>query len=134
MLPMEGELLKTNVNSKKNSEDVLLYGTCISAEHPEMLKKFKQKTRLHVCLEEEHVNKAAWKMANIARANKIKKITVITIDGSPHCVQLHYALEDLKEMLPGLAVEHYAIERGKLIEISPEAVRKSRHLSEIEKC
>lgn len=128
---MHNELLKTSVNSKKISEEVLLYGTCISAEQPEMLKKFKQKTRLHICLEEEHVNKAAWKMANIVRANKIKKITALTIDGSPHCVQLHYALEDLREMLPGLAVEHYVIEKGKLIEISPEAVRKSRHLSEI---
>ncbi len=132
MLLMEGELLKTSARSKKISEDVLLYGTCISAEHPEILKKFKQKTRLRVCLEEEHVNKAAWKMANIVRASKVRKITALTMDGSPHCVQLHYALEDLKEMLPGLAAEHYAIEKGKLIEISAEAVRKSRHLSEIE--
>ncbi|MBI5253304.1 MAG: hypothetical protein HY930_02755 [Euryarchaeota archaeon] len=128
---MGNELLKTNVRSKKISEDVLLYGTCISEEHPEMLKKFKQKTRLHVCLEEEHVNKVAWKMANIVRANKIKKITAATIDGSPHCVQLHYALEDLRELFPALVVEHYVIEKGKRINIQPDAVRKSRHLSEI---
>lgn len=131
MLLMSNELLKTNVNSKKIWKDVLIYGSCISEEHPETLKKFRQKTRLYICLEEEHVNKAAWKIANIVRANKVRKITALTIDGSPHCVQLHYALEDLKEMLPDLAVEHYTIERGRLIEISPEAVRKSRHLSEI---
>ncbi|MFH1773605.1 MAG: hypothetical protein ABH874_01425 [Methanobacteriota archaeon] len=129
---MEGELLRTNVNSKKISEDVLLYGTCISEEHPEILKRFGQKTKLYACLEEEHVNKVAWKLASIVRVNKVRKITVLTMDGSPHCVQLHYALEDLKELFPDLAVEHYAIEKGRLIEIPPEAVRKSRHLSEIE--
>lgn len=128
---MGSELLKTNVRSRKISEDVLLYGTCVSEEHPEVLKKFKQKTRLHICLEEEHLNKAAWKLASIARANNVRKITALTIDGSPHCVQLHYALEDLRGLFPALAVEHYAIEKGRLIEIPAGAVRRSRHLSEI---
>lgn len=128
---MGSEILKTNVRSKKISEDVLLYGTCVSEEHPEVLRKFRQKTRLHVCLEEVHVNKAAWKLASIVRANNVKKITALTIDGSPHCVQLHYALEDLRELFPALVVEHYVIEKGKRINIQPDAVRKSRHLSEI---
>lgn len=126
------ELLQTNVQSKYISGNILLYGSCIPAEYPEILARFKQKTALHTCLEKEHVNQVAWKMATIVRQNKPKEIAVLTIAGSPHCVQLHYALEDIKKIFPWLRVKHHVIEKGKLIEVTAKAVRISRHLNEVE--
>jgi hypothetical protein len=131
-MKFNNELLKTNVNSDAISEDILLYGSCISTEYKEILGQFKQGTFLHVCLEKEHVNQAAWKIQTIVRVNKPKKIAVLTIAGSPHCIQLHHALEDVKKIFPALQVKHYVIEKGKLIEVTAKAVRISRHLNEVE--
>jgi hypothetical protein len=126
------ELLKTNVKSRKIGEDVLLYGSCIRDEYPEVLKSFKQGTKFSVCLEEQHMDMVAWKVTSIVRNRNPEEISVLTIDGSPHCVQLHYIAEDVKEVFPSLAVKHYVIEKDELFEISSSAVKKSRHLKGVE--
>jgi hypothetical protein len=125
------DLIKTNVKSTHIKGDLLVYGTCIKREHPDILKSFKE-IKLHTCLEEEHLNKVAWKLATIIRENKLRKISTLTMDGSPHCVQLHYILEDLKRIFPAIEVNHFVVEDGKLFKISSDAVRRSRHLKEIE--
>lgn len=130
---MTGELLSTHVKPRHISEEILIFGSCTAIEHPEILKKFKENTKLHICLEKFHVEQAAWKIAMIARENEIKSIAVLTVDGSPHCLQLHFTLEDLRKLFPNLKVKHYVIEKSKLHEVSSEAVRTSRHLSAIEK-
>lgn len=99
------ELLCTNVGSKifKQVSDskILLYGTCVQQEYPEIFSEFsKNKICLAVCLEQFHANNAVEKLASILRYNsdKIKELTVLTIDGSPHCIQLHFAAEDAKRI------------------------------------
>jgi hypothetical protein len=131
MARFHNELLKTNVKSKKIAEKILIYGSCIAQEYPEMLRQFRHGTAIHTCLEKEHINKVAWKILNIFRINKPKEVAVLTIDGSPHCVQLHYALEDVKKIFQDLVIKHYVIEDGKLIEVNAESVRTSRHLSRV---
>lgn len=131
MVKFKNSLLETNVNSRHIAEDILIYGSCIDKEYPEILDKFEQETALHICLEAEHVNKVAWKILSIVRHKKPKEMTALTIDGSPHCVQLHYALEDVKKMFPDLTVNHYVIEKGKVCWVRNEAVRNSRHLSKV---
>ncbi len=130
---MPRELLSTHVKPRHISEEILIFGSCTAIEHPKILKKFKNSTKLHICLEKFHIEQAAWKIAMIARANEIKSIAVLTVDGSPHCLQLHLALEDLRKLFPKLKVKHYVIEKSKIYEVSSEAVRTSRHLSAIEK-
>ncbi|MEM2924615.1 MAG: hypothetical protein QXJ68_02870 [Methanocellales archaeon] len=130
---MMGELLSTHVKSRYISEEILIFGSCTAIEYPEILEEFKSDIKLHICLEKFHVEQAAWKIAMIARENEIKSIAVLTVDGSPHCLQLHFALEDLRKLFPNLKIRHYVIEKSKLLEISSEAVRTSRHLSSIEK-
>ena len=64
----------------------------------------------------------------------IEKVTALTVDGSPHCVQLHYAIEDIKRhFAPEIETTHFVVEKGKLHEITPDAVKRSRHLSKIQK-
>lgn len=128
----QSELLRTNVKSRHIDRKILVHGACIPVEHPEIFGKFAEGTALSVCLEEEHINKVAWKLASIVRGRGVEELTVLTVDGSPHCVQLHNAAEDVRALFPKLEVRHYVIEKGKVFKVGPEAVRKSRHLSEVE--
>ncbi len=88
---------------------------------------------MDVCMEEMHVNHAGFKIASIIRYSKIKRVTVLTVDGSPHCVQLHYVIEDIKRhFVEEVETDHYVVEKGKVYKISPKAVKRSRHLSKIQ--
>ncbi len=127
----DGELLRTRVNSKTIGSELLVYGSCIMDEYPHALKDYARTQRLHVCMEEHHINKIAWKIQSIARVKGLKKITVLTVDGSPHCVQLHYAAEDVGKILPGLKIAHEVIAQGEKKSVQAEMVRRSRHLSEL---
>lgn len=125
-------LLRRNVNSKKISKNLLIYSSCIEDDFPEFLEKFNGYTKLKICLEEHHINPILRKIIAIAYKRNIKKIIALTVDGSPHCIQLHFALEEVKRYF-NLQTEHYVIEKGELLKISEESVKISRHLNIIEK-
>ncbi|TFG28120.1 4Fe-4S ferredoxin [Candidatus Thorarchaeota archaeon] len=133
------ELMRINVGDERlrSKGRLLLIGSCMD-RFPDIIKEFAARengcTILHVCLEETHVNQAGFKIASIVRYADIAEITVLTIDGSPHCVQLHYVIEDIRRhFTPDLQTKHYVVEKGEIHEISPEAVKRSRHLSKIQK-
>jgi hypothetical protein len=132
-------LMRINVGDKRlrNKKQMLLVGSCMD-RFPEIIKGFSEKNddalALHICLEESHVNQAGFKIGSIVKYSGIEKITVLTVDGSPHCVQLHFVVEDVKRhFAPEMKTEHFVVERGKVHEISPEAVKNSRHLSKVQK-
>jgi hypothetical protein len=130
------ELLSTNVNhSKLRNSSLLVYGTCIGVEAQNIFKKLsKGRIPLKVCLEKEHMDKVGFKLATILTTSKPREITVLTIDGSPHCLQLHFTVEQAKNIANSkVKLTHYVIEHGKLIKISSEAVKMARHLSQIQK-
>lgn len=127
---MHGKLLSTNVTSRKLSGEILLYGSCIREGHPEILKKFGG-VHLHVCLTEVSMDALAWKISTIIRKKKMRRVSVLTMDGSPHCVQAHYAIEDVRKFYPDLEVKHYVVEKGKIFEVGSKAVKASRHLSRL---
>lgn len=128
---MTKELLSTSVTSSIKSR-ILVYGTCASEEHPSVLGEFNGYTVFSVCMTESSLEKVAWKLATIIRVNKVKEVEALTMDGSPHCIQLHFALADLKKMFPRLKTKHHVIEKGRLCRISERAVRTARHLQEVE--
>ncbi len=114
-------------------KDLLIYGSCIENVHPQILDRLSEgKTALHICLEAEHVSLAEAKLLHIITYSKPKSVTVLTMDGSPHCVQLHFAVEQLRKAVE-IPIRHLVIEKGEVFEVSPEAVRAARHLSEVEK-
>ena len=95
----------------RKTGNLLLIGTCMMARYPEIVEKYSQKDGenivLHVCLEETHANQAGFKIGSVVRYSDIKKLTVLTIDGSPHCVQLHFLIEDIKRhFAPEIETEH----------------------------
>ena len=132
-------LMSINVGDERirSKGKLLLIGSCMD-RFPEIVKDFSERDGgqavLHVCLEETHVNQAGFKIGSIVRYSRISEVTALTIDGSPHCVQLHYIIDDVKRhFVPDLITKHFVVEKGKVHEISSEAVKKSRHLSKIQK-
>jgi hypothetical protein len=129
------ELLSTSVTSDElRKKRLLIYGSCLKKEAPKLLAKLsKGKTLLHVCLEEVHMNVVGFKLATILKVSEPKSVTVLTFDGSPHCLQLHFAVEQAKDVVEfPVEVTHYVIEKGQLRRISPPAVKVARHLSRIQ--
>jgi len=131
-------LMRVNVGDKRlrEKQNLLLVGSCMD-RFQEIVKNICERdgghSVLHICLEETHVNQAGFKISSIVKYSDIKKVTVLTVDGSPHCVQLHYVVEDIKRhFAPEIETAHYVIEKGKLFNISAEAVKHSRHLSKIQ--
>jgi len=130
------ELLSTNVNRLKlRNSSLLVYGTCVGVEAQNVFKKLsKGRVLLHVCLEEAHMDKVGFKLATILMTSKPREIIVLTIDGSPHCLQLHFTVEQAKNITNSkVKITHYVIEHGKLFQISSDTVKTARHLSKIQK-
>jgi hypothetical protein len=132
-------LMRINVGDRnlREKKNLLLVGSCMD-RFPDIVKEICERERdhsiLHICLEETHMNQAGFKIGSIVKYSGIKKVTVLTVDGSPHCVQLHYVVEDIKRhFAPEIETVHFVVEKGKLFDITAGAVRRSRHLSKIQK-
>jgi len=131
---IEMELLATNVKNRQLIEAALLiYGTCVKNETPKIFNALaKGRIPLHVCLEKIHMNIVGFKLATILQTSKPKEIVVLTLDGSPHCIQLHFTAEQAKRVSKSnVNIKHYVVEKGKLIEISLDIVEIARHLSKV---
>lgn len=131
------ELMSTNVGSRKirKLKKILIIGSCVISEYPNIYQDLeKDHVTLHVCMESYHINMVSLKIASILARLPIKEIIILTIDGSPHCVQLHTAVEEaIKITSSSTNIKHIVIENGKLIEVSNKAVKYSRYLSKIDK-
>lgn len=128
-------LLETNTGSKMvQGNDLLFYSVCIENEHPHIFKKFSElRTPLWACLELEHINMLVYKISCMLRLDKPpKSISVLTVDGSPHCIQLHYAVEEAKKISgSNVEVRHFVISRGEVEEVASQTIKKSRYLSKL---
>jgi hypothetical protein len=133
------QLMRINVGDQNLRErgKLLLIGSCMD-RYPDIVEEFSERNggfaALQVCLEETHVNQAGFKIGSIIKYAGITDVVVLTVDGSPHCIQLHYVIEDIKRhFAPEITTAHYVIEKGIVYEVSAEAVKRSRHLSKIQK-
>jgi len=114
---------------------LLVYGSCIFNEYPDILSRFSEgRVALGVCLEAEHLNVVALKLASIFARVDLEEVVVLTVDGSPHCIQLHHAVEEARKVTGRqVNVRHFVIEEGEALEVSPEAVKVARYLSKIQR-
>jgi hypothetical protein len=136
---MTQHLMRINVGDQRlrEKQNILLVGSCMD-RFPDIVQETCEKNSshfvLHVCLEETHMNQAGFKIGSIVKYSDIKRVSTLTVDGSPHCVQLHYLVEDIKRhFAPNIEIAHYVQEEGKVFEVSADAVKRSRHLSKIQK-
>lgn len=132
-------LLSTNLGDDELREKrrILLTGTCIMRRFPDILEDFLKKlnspAHMHICLETYHMDQVGYKLTLMIKYSNIEELTVLTIDGSPHCLQLHYLAEDQRYFYPDLQISHFVIEKGIVYEIDPKAVKISRHLHKVQK-
>ncbi len=122
-------------NLLRKLKKLLIYGRCLRDEHPNILNEFsRERYPLSVCLEAEHMNMVGFKLASMLARLPLKEILVLTVDGSPHCVQLHMMVEEVNKLFGNkFKIRHFVIEKGKAIEIEPECIRIARYLSKIKR-
>jgi hypothetical protein len=132
-------ILESNVGDQRfqKTRKLLLYGTCVKNRYPEILKQFSEdRTLVHACLEDLHMDHVGYKLVSIIKYSKITELVILTVDGSPHCYQLQVLGQDLKRHFTSegeVQVSHYVIEKGKVIEISYQAITVARHLHRVQK-
>ena len=131
------DFLTTNVGDREimNAKKALLYGTCMAEKHPQLLEEYSEgKVALAVCLERDHMNMVAFKLATMIKSAKLEEIVVLTVDGSPHCVQLHQTVSEVNRLFDEPpSTRYFVVEHGKIHEIDAKTVKASRFLSKISK-
>ncbi|MEZ0393795.1 MAG: 4Fe-4S ferredoxin [Desulfurococcaceae archaeon] len=114
--------------------ELLVASACLPFVNPELFEELSRgRVVLLACPERES---AAYygKLASMIRSSSPRKVVVATIDGSPHCLALHAAVNEAEYILgERVEREHYVVvDGGELRQISPNAVRVARYLSIVE--
>ena len=115
---------------------LLLMSECAQALFPDLCKEFmKGRFVLTSCPTVENSGLIMGKLASILTCSPPKEVTLLTVDGSPHCFTLHSALNQAlflaKSNIPS---SRYVIVEGKAVEVSPESVMVGRYLHLVQKC
>ena len=100
---------------------LLVVGECVQTTFPDAYKKFeKGRIVLTSCPEAEMHSLITNKLATILVCAQPKDVTVLTVDGSPHCFGLHAALSQALFLTNAKTPSHhYVIVNGKALEVSP---------------
>ena len=116
-------------------ETIIIVGTCLKSMQPKGYKKLEKisKNIYNLCLENTHVNMAITKIGGMIRTGKVHNIIFATVDESPHCIQMHYIQDELREMmnLENVNIKNYVVVNDELIEISPKLILLSKKLSDL---
>ncbi|MBQ3145716.1 MAG: hypothetical protein IJB90_04015 [Clostridia bacterium] len=127
------DLLKSNIYDV--CETIVVMGACVPYMQTKGYEEIKQISEniYELCLEQTHINMAISKIGGMLRTGKIKKIIFVTVDKSPHCVQMHYIRNELEKMmdLKNIIIENYVIVDNELIKIKPEIIAFSKNLKEL---
>ena len=130
---MKKDLLKTNCFDI--NEKMIIIGSCLENMFPSIYKKLEQESTniYEVCLEEIHLNMVITKIAGMLARNDIKEIKFVTIDKSPHCVQLHYVVKELENImdLKKIHIENYVATSEGLIEVPLKVIGLSKNLAKL---
>ena len=119
---------------KLKGSDLLIASACLPHVNKELFEKLsRNKIVLLACPERENQTYYG-KIASIIRSCKPKSITVVTIDGSPHCFTLQASVNEAEYILgEPVRREHYVLVDGKeLVRIRPETIRVARYLHLVE--
>jgi|SRR3989344_1913336 len=133
-IPIPRDIITVSVNMIEG--DILLTCTYAPDINPKEYKKLsKGKTVYSFCSELHNLDILGFKLCTIFRLQRLKKIYVLTKDGSPHSMQIPLMVQEAAEDtgFDKKNVQNYCFEKGKLYSISDLTIRKARHYSEIER-
>ncbi len=120
----------------RGKRKLLIIGRCLEVEKPWAIEKFSDEeyAKLTVCLEETHVNMAGFKLAGILARVPVEEVAVLTTDGSMHCIQLHFMVEEIFRLMNLQARRrHFVVAGSEVVEVPAEAVKTARYLSKVAK-
>ena len=123
-------MLSTNVYEPAGR--MLLVGTCFPEREPEAFRRLAAEADCvyAVCLEETHLNMLITKIAAVLGTNRVKSLTLATVDRSPHCTQLHYLCHELERVMPvHPPIRSLVTAEGRLVAVPPEAIERSKTLA-----
>ncbi len=127
------DLMKTNC--LEVNDTIIIVGSCIERMQPEAYKELEKISNniYEVCLEKEHLNMVITKLIGMVSRAKLNKIIFATVDKSPHCIQLHYIIKEIKKAidLNSIKVLNYVAVDNKLIEIPNEIISLSKNFSKL---
>jgi len=115
---------------------LLLYSECLEKECPLLIDKYsRDRIALSICMEELHLNMVGFKLAGMLRRCPPEEIVVLAVDGSPHCVQMFYAVEEALKVVGDYKgkVIYLAVSECKVEQVDPEIVKTSRFLTKVKK-
>ena len=131
-----GRLIDSNAYPPclRGARCILVYSGCLRQQRAGRLLDiplFDDCAAFAACPEEHHINMLGFKLAGMVARARPEKLVVVTVDGSMHCIQLHYLAEELEKLGLVAEREHYVVEGDRLVRIGREAVRLSRFLSRL---
>lgn len=128
-------LLEKNIYDFKGN--VLICGTCLKNMFKDSFLELSSQYDCVVglCLERDHINMAITKITGILSVGKVTRLTFVSVDKSPHCVQLHYIKNEIyrvmdKDKLP--VIDNIIINNDGIHYISDNTIRLSKNLVELE--
>ena len=115
---------------------LLLLSECAQDIFPDVCKKFaERRVVLTSCPEVENAEMIMGKLSAILTCSNPSGLTVLTMEGSPHCLTLHAAANEAMFITKAsIPLNHFVILEGKVIEVSAESVRIARYLHLVQKC
>lgn len=106
---------------------LLIIGSCLEQKYSQLVAELATKYDGHVlkiCLEEMHYNQYMAKMQAILGLGNISEVGLLTVDGSPHCCQIHFGRKYIQRQLKAeVKFSHYVISsNGIMSEVNNEIV------------
>jgi 5-(carboxyamino)imidazole ribonucleotide mutase len=126
------DFLSNNVNAF--SGDVLLCDTYVVRMYPEIVASAAQgRSSFSYAPEACHVDQLGFKLSTAFRLGRMASLDVLTKDGSPHSLQIPLIVQEAaaNTSFPPSSIRFLVVEKGVVTEVSHEAVRTARHLSEV---
>lgn len=132
----EGRLWSTWAKAPQlKGADVAIVAACLPFINRELYERVAEGKVVLLACPEQEPTALYGKIASMIRSTKPRSLTVVSIEGSPHCALLHASVNEAEYIL-GERVErrHYVVLDAKeLKEISPDAARVARYLHLVQK-
>lgn len=127
------ELLKTNCFDVE--ETMIIIGSCLPKMSPKAFNELEKISSniYEVCLEETHLNMVVTKIIGMIARKNVKRLIFATVDKSPHCIQLHYVVKELENIMniDNIKIENYVTKDNELIKIPIEVISISKNLCKL---
>ncbi len=93
------DLMKTNCYDI--SQNIIIVGSCLPKMQPIAYNKLNTMSDdiYEVCLESTHLNMVITKIIGMLSRINVKKLAFVSVDKSPHCIQLHYIENEIQKAM-----------------------------------